>query len=212
MTLIRIKKAVLHGAGDLRLEEELYDPEHLGAFEVFVETEVTGFSTGTDLGNYEGRSTELPGAPDYPRTVGYSNVGRVRFAGDRVASLRPGDRVFSMKPHCSAFVASESELLVPVPTNVDAEQASLSYLIHLGIAALRGVCYEAGETVAIIGMGVIGLCTVGAARAIGSRVIALANDERRAEIARRTGAHEVYLSGHSTLRPLIAAKARILRC
>ena len=29
----------------------------------FVRTEFTALSTGTDLGNFEGRSTEVPGAP-----------------------------------------------------------------------------------------------------------------------------------------------------
>ena len=67
----------LHGAGDLRIEESLFDPGSLAPGEVFVRTEFTALSTGTDLGNFEGRSTEVPGAPDYPRAVGYSNAGVV---------------------------------------------------------------------------------------------------------------------------------------
>lgn len=192
---VLIQKAVLHGAGDLRLEEETFDLAGLKPTEIFVDTQVTGFSTGTDLGNYEGRSTEVPGAPDYPRAVGYSNVGVVRAVGDTVKSLHSGDRVFSMKPHRSGYVASESELLIKLPTGVDTDQASLGYLVNLGVASLRQVRYEAGESVCIIGLGVIGLCTVAIARAMGAYVSAVANHERRLKLATAMGAHESYLSG-----------------
>ena len=188
MKPVRIGKAILYGAGDLRIDEEQFDPASLQPTEVLVRTQVTGFSTGTDLANYQGRSTEIPGAPDYPRPVGYSNVGVVHSVGSAVASLRPGERVFSVKPHCSAFVASENDLLIPLAEGVNADKASLAYLVHLGIASLRRVSYEAGETVCVIGLGVIGLCTVAAARAMGAQVTAISNDERRAGIARRLGA------------------------
>jgi threonine dehydrogenase-like Zn-dependent dehydrogenase len=189
-----IKKAILYGAGDLRLDEEPFDPSSLQAHEVLVRTIATGFSTGTDLANYQGRSTEVPGAPDYPRPVGYSNVGVVDIAGKAVTSLCPGDRVFSIKAHRSAFAALETDLLIPLPAAVDAEQASLGYLVHLGMASLRQVRYEAGESVCVVGLGVIGLCTVAVARAMGARVIALANDERRAALARQMGALEAYVN------------------
>jgi threonine dehydrogenase-like Zn-dependent dehydrogenase len=192
---VRLYKAMLYGARDLRLDEEVFDPGSLAADEVFVRTQVSGFSTGTDLGNYDGRSTEVPGAPDYPRAVGYNNVGVVELTGESVKSLRPGDRVFSTKHHRSGFVARESELLVPVPAAVDGAQASLAYLTHLGVASMRTVRYEAGENVVVVGLGVIGLCTVAAARAMGARVAVVANSDSRARLAERLGAMETYRSG-----------------
>lgn len=184
---MRITKAMMYGAGDLRLDEEEIAGE-LAATEILVETEFTGFSTGTDLGNFEGRSTEVPGAPEYPRAVGYSNVGVVVSVGAAVERFRVGDRVFGVKPHRSAYIAREDDLLVRVPDGAKPEQASLAYLIHLGLAALRQVRYEAGERVAVVGLGVIGLCTVAMARAMGARVMAVANSEARSELARCMGA------------------------
>src|SRR5215475_223358 len=102
-------QAILYGAGDLRLEERTLDHSDLSTGEVYVETEVTALSTGTDLGNYLGRSTDVPGAPDYPRGVGYSNVGVVRAVGRSVRHVRPGQRVFSMKPHLSGYIAQPSD-------------------------------------------------------------------------------------------------------
>jgi hypothetical protein len=82
-----MKQAILYGARDLRMEEKALDIDSLTDQQVYVETEVTALSTGTDLGNYLGRSTEVPGAPDYPRAVGYSNVGVVRRVGSSVRDL-----------------------------------------------------------------------------------------------------------------------------
>jgi threonine dehydrogenase-like Zn-dependent dehydrogenase len=192
---IEIKKATLYGACDLRLEREEFDTDSLASDQVLVRTLYSGFSTGTDLANYMGRSTELPGAPDYPRGVGYSNVGVVWRVGSAVKTVRKGATVFSIKPHRSAFVAAESELLVPVPEGLDLAQVSLAYLINLGVCALRSVGYETGERVAVIGLGVIGLCTVALGRAMGAPVVAVANDRVRADLAVTLGARAALQSG-----------------
>src|SRR5262249_29179726 len=146
------------------------------------------------LGNYEGRSAEVPGAPGYPRGVGYSNVGVVRDVGSAVRSLAPGQRIFSTRPHVSAFIAPYTEVMVPVPEGVASEQASLAYLTQLGVTGLRQADYQPGERVAVVGLGVIGLCTVGVARTMGARVSALTNSEIRAAAARAVGAQSVVLS------------------
>jgi threonine dehydrogenase-like Zn-dependent dehydrogenase len=190
-----MKRAILYGAGDLRIEDSSLDTDHLEPDQVYVETEVTALSTGTDLGNYLGNSTDIPGAPDYPRAVGYSNVGIVRAIGADVADLRIGQRVFSIKPHQSGFVARSSELMVPVPDGVSPEQASLAYLAQLGMAAMRQARYESGESVAVVGLGVIGLGTVAIARAMGAAVTAVANSPLRADVARRIGARTVHTVG-----------------
>jgi threonine dehydrogenase-like Zn-dependent dehydrogenase len=190
-----MKQAILYGAGDLRIEERPLDIDSLKDRQVHVQTEVTALSTGTDLGNYLGKSTEIPGAPDYPRPVGYSNVGVIRRVGDSVRHLRVGQRVFSLKPHLSGYIAEASDLLVPVPDGVSPEQASLAYLTQLGMAAMRQAGYQTGESVAVIGLGVIGLGTVGVARAMGATVIGVANSSLRADAATAVGAHRVYVPG-----------------
>jgi hypothetical protein len=46
-----MKQAILYGAGDLRLEERPLSLTALGDDRIAIKTEVTAFSTGTDLGN-----------------------------------------------------------------------------------------------------------------------------------------------------------------
>jgi threonine dehydrogenase-like Zn-dependent dehydrogenase len=192
---VTLTRAVLHGARDLRLEQETYSLDSLGEHQIFVETEVSALSTGTDLGNYEGRSREVPTAPDYPRWVGYSNIGVIRRCGARVTRWREGQRVFAPKPHQSAYVANDDELIVPVPDGVSPEVASFCYLTNLGVAGMRQLGYQAGERVTVVGLGVIGLCTVAVAQAMGARVSAIANSPFRRDLALRVGAEHACLAG-----------------
>ncbi len=191
---------MLYGAGDLRFEERPLESQSLAPDEVYVETEVSAMSTGTDLANYLGDSTFVPGAPTYPRTVGHSNAGSIRRAGASVRKLKVGQRVFSLKPHQSAYIAREDELVVPIPDGVSSEVASLAYLTHLGLASLRQARYEAGEHVVVIGIGVIGLCTVWLARAMGAKVAAIAKAPPQVKAALRLGAHAAFLAGELGLK------------
>lgn len=199
-----MKQAILYGAGDLRLEDRELDAETLQPDHIYVETEVSALSTGTDLANYLGDSTYVPGAPNYPRPVGYSNVGRVVRVGASVRKWQAGQRVFSTKPHLSAYVCHQDELLIEVPDAVSSDQASLAYLTHLGVAALRQAGYQTGENVVVVGLGVIGLCTVASARAMGARVAGVANSSIRAEMAARLGAHGTFQSSDAALEEKLA--------
>jgi threonine dehydrogenase-like Zn-dependent dehydrogenase len=189
-----MKQAILYGAGDLRIEDVPLDASFLLPDQVYVETEVSALSTGTDLGNYLGDSGYIPDAPRYPRWVGYSNAGVIRRVGEGVENLRPGMRVFSRRPHQSAYIARQSELLVQIPESLSSEEASLASLAHLGLGSLRQARYEPGENVAVVGLGVIGLCTVWLARAMGAKVVGIANSKIRAELALQLGAHAVFLA------------------
>lgn len=200
---MQIQVAMLRGPRDLRLETADLPAENLAPDQVWVETEVSALSTGTDRGNYEG-AQRVPGAPDYPRWVGYSNVGVVRGVGSSVTRFKPGDRVFALKPHQSAYVARDSEMIVKVPDGVPPEDAAFTYLYHLGFHSLRRGQYEPGEYVAVVGLGILGLASVELARVMGGRVIALGNAASRLEVAKTIGAHLALPSNDPTLAEQVA--------
>jgi len=90
------------------------------------------------------------------------------------------------------FVAHQSQLF-PVPESVSDENA---VLVEPFAGALHWVMRNFpadGDTVLILGSGVIGLCTVAALRALGSgaRVIVVAKYPFQGEMARKFGADEV---------------------
>jgi threonine dehydrogenase-like Zn-dependent dehydrogenase len=184
---------ILYGPRGLRLEEVPLNTEHLAPDEIWVRTDVSALSTGTDRGNYEG-AERVPGAKDYPRSVGYSSAGTVLKVGSRVTRLAPGDRVFTMKPHQSEAICKDSDVLVRIPDGVPTESAAMTYLYHLGYHALRSGGYTPGENVAVVGTGILGLTTISLARAFGARVIALGNDVGRLAVAQKVGAHRGWFS------------------
>jgi threonine dehydrogenase-like Zn-dependent dehydrogenase len=89
-------------------------------------------------------------------------------------------------------VADETDLLVRVDPRIDSAQAALAYLTHLGATALRKVSYQPGESVLVIGLGVIGLCTVALASSMGASVEAVANSKQRLELARTIKAQRAW--------------------
>ena len=122
--------------------------------------------------------------------MGYSAAGVVVAVGERVEEFAIGDRVAC----AGAGVASHAEVLA-VPVNLathvpDAMGLDDACTATLGAIALQGVRRAApslGETVGVIGLGLIGQLTVQLLRAAGCRVLGLDLDPTRVEVAREAG-------------------------
>ncbi len=187
-----MKIAVLHGPRDLRIEEQSIDTD-LGPTQIHVETEISALKIGTDRGNYEG-AERVPGAPDYPRWVGDSNLGVVRAVGSDVTRIRVGDRVVTRAPHQSEYVIDEAQSVVRVPDGVDAEDAVWAHLYTLSAHCYRKAWFAPGENVAVVGLGVLGLGAVALGPFFGARVVGLGNHPGRLQMATDMGAEAAWLS------------------
>jgi len=130
---------------------------------------------------------------DFPITMGYSNVGVVIGIGSGVTEFKIGDRVLSNGPH-SEIVNVAKNLCAKIPDNVSNEQAVFTVLSSIGLQGVRLIKPTLGETVAVMGLGVIGLLTVQILKANGCNVIAIDLDKKRVELAKSFGAHGVDLS------------------
>ena len=187
-----MKIAVLHGPRDLRIEEQPLDTD-LGPTQIHVETEISALKIGTDRGNYEG-AERVPGAPDYPRWVGDSNLGVVRAVGSDVKRIRVGDRVVTRAPHQSEYVVDEAQSVVRVPDGVDPEDAVWAHLYTLSAHCYRKAWFTPGENVAVVGLGVLGLGAVALGPFFGARVVGLGNHPGRLQMATDMGAEAAWLS------------------
>jgi len=134
---------------------------------------------------------------DTPIPLGYSLVGEVRAIGRDVAGYAPGDRVAcagaGLANHAE-YNAVPKNLCVRVPQGVDDEDASF---VTLGAIALQGVRQAAptlGETVVVMGLGLIGLLTVQILKANGCRVVGFDPNAARAKLAEQLGA-DIAVSG-----------------
>jgi len=199
-----MKIAILYGPRDLRIEEQPLETGNLKPDEIWIETEITAFKIGTDRGNYEG-AEQVPGAPDYPRWVGDSSLGIVRGVGNAVTRVQVGDRVVTRQSHQSEYVTQQSASMVKVPDGVPSEDAVFAHLYALSAHCYRKAHFQAGENVAVVGLGVLGLGAVALGPLFGARVVGLGNSPIRLEMAERMGAHAAYMSDDPDLEAKLDA-------
>ena len=122
-----------------------------------------------------------------PKSLGYSNVGRVFQCGSGVRGLSVGQRVVSNGPHAQ-FVAVPKNLCVAIPADVSDEDAwFFRFSKHRTPRCSIGGS-NLGESVAVVGLGVIGLLTVQILKASGCRVFAFDIDRSRLTLAQDFGA------------------------
>jgi len=111
---------------------------------------------------------------DSPSPLGYSCAGSVVAAGGLVDGIQPGDRVAcggADYANHAEYVAVPRNLVVKVPDNVSDEEAAFT---TVGAIALQGVRLAEpllGETVLVIGLGLLGQIAVQMLRANGCIVI-----------------------------------------
>ena len=123
--------------------------------------------------------------------LGYSCSGYVLEVGAGVSGFRPGDRVAcagaGYASHCEInFVPAN--LAVRIPDHVTLEAASLTTIGAIAIQGVRQANVTLGETVAVIGVGLVGLLAIQILRAAGCRVIAIDVSCERAANATSFGA------------------------
>jgi predicted dehydrogenase/threonine dehydrogenase-like Zn-dependent dehydrogenase len=130
---------------------------------------------------------------DEPVPMGYCNVGRVLAVGEGVEGFQVGDRVASNGNHAEVVLVPK-HLAARIPDEVTDDQAAFTVLGAIGLQGVRLIQPSLGETVAVFGLGLIGLLAVQILRAHGARVIGFDFDARRVELARSFGAQAEDLS------------------
>lgn len=130
---------------------------------------------------------------DQPLPLGYCNAGVVLEVGQGVGGFNVGDRVISNGPHAELVVVPQN-LCARIPANVGNDPAAFTVLAAIGLQGVRLARPTLGESVAVIGLGLVGLLTVQLLRANGCRVVGLDFATDRLALARRFGAETVDLS------------------
>ncbi|NVK36719.1 MAG: zinc-binding dehydrogenase [Gammaproteobacteria bacterium] len=128
---------------------------------------------------------------DEPMQLGYCNVGTILDGTE--SNLAEGTRVVSNGKHASV-VCVPKNLIAPIPNNVTDEEAAFTVLGAIGLQGMRLIEPTLGETVVVIGLGLIGLIAVQLLKANGCEVIGVDFDSNKCELAKQFGAHVVDLS------------------
>lgn len=123
---------------------------------------------------------------EQPLPLGYCNVGKVIAVGDGVKNFRIGDRVASNGQHAE-FVSVPQNLVAHIPDNISDEEATFTVIGAIGLQGIRLANPTFGETVVVIGLGLIGLLTAQMLVANGCKVIGYDLDASKVAIAKKKG-------------------------
>lgn len=121
-----------------------------------------------------------------PLPLGYCNVGRVISIGDEVTGFHVGDRVVSNGPHAE-IVCVPVNLCTKVPDAVSDQQAVFTIIGSIGLQGIRLLEPTFGETIVVVGLGLIGLISAQLLMANGCRVIGFDPDQLKIDVAKRCG-------------------------
>lgn len=179
-------------AGKVEVREEEVAPPEAG--EVFCRAEKSLISIGTECYCLQGvfdPGTNWANWVRYPFRPGYSMSARVVGVGSGVAGVKEGDRVSVWTPHQQYFKV-QPDHIYPIPDGLSDEEATWACLACTTQLAARRGELQLGESVGVVGLGIIGQLTsqyllVNGAR----RVVAIDTVAGRLDIARAHGATHV---------------------
>lgn len=131
---------------------------------------------------------------DQPMALGYSSAGTIVALGKNMQGFKVGQRVAcaggGYAVHAEYNVVPRN-LLTPLPKNVDFESAAFTTLGAIAMHGFRLAEPQLGETVAVIGMGLLGLLAAQIASAAGCRVLGIDLDPARLALASSLGLEAV---------------------
>jgi threonine dehydrogenase-like Zn-dependent dehydrogenase len=188
---VRCMAAVFNGPKDIRVAPVTIPPP--GPGQVRVKLEGCGVC-GSNLPVWEGRPWfDYPFPPGAP---GHEGWGRVEAVGADVEYPPVGTRVAVLSDRAYAqYELVDRHAAIPLPPALDGRFFPGEPLAcAMNVFQRSGI--QAGETVAVVGVGFLGALLVGLAAAAGARVVALSRRPYPLDIARRQGAAETLFAGN----------------
>lgn len=121
-----------------------------------------------------------------PLPLGYCNVGKVLAIGKGVSEFSIGDRVASNGNHAE-YVCVPKNLVAKIPDNVSDDEATFTVIGSIGLQGIRLLNPQLGETVVVIGLGLVGMISAQLLKANGCRVIGIDYDKYKLDLASSLG-------------------------
>lgn len=150
---------------------------------VLIRTAFSAISPGTEL-------SMAKRTGEQPVELGYSASGIVLETGEGVTHVRPGQQVACYGApfvHHAETLAVPKHLVSPVPDGVTLEEASFAGLGAIAIHALRQSDLRFGESVVIVGLGILGQIMAQIANAASFHVFGHDLLRSRCDLLRRSG-------------------------
>ena len=128
--------------------------------------------------------------PTEPGGLGHEGWGRIDAVGTDVRNLSVGDRVAALSYHAYAtHDIADADMVIPLPAALDGMPFPGEPL-GCAMNIFRRSDIQAGQTVAIVGIGFLGALLTQLATKAGARVIAISRRQESLDVAKRMGAAE----------------------
>lgn len=121
-----------------------------------------------------------------PLPLGYCNVGKVVAIGRGVTDFKVGDRVASNGNHAE-YVCVPQNLVAKIPDQVSDDEAAFTVIGSIALQGIRNLNPQLGETIVVIGLGLIGLVAAQLLKANGCHVIGTDFDQQKVDMANQFG-------------------------
>ncbi len=135
------------------------------------------------------------GRLDQPMVLGYSSSGIITALGEGVEGYQVGQRVAcaggGYAVHAE-YAMVPTNLLVPLPEQVDFESAAFTTLGAIALHGFRLAHTQIGERLAVIGLGLLGLLSLGIIKAAGCQALGIDLDGERVKLAQQMGFEAVH--------------------
>jgi predicted dehydrogenase/threonine dehydrogenase-like Zn-dependent dehydrogenase len=145
---------------------------------------------------------------DQWKALGYSCAGTVIEVGEDVTGWAVGDRVAcggqDYASHAEIVVVPQN-LCTKVPENVALEQAAFTTLGAIAMQGVRQADTRLGESVAVIGLGLVGQLTVQILKAAGCVVLGIDVSADACDLAKRCGCDAVAVRTSGNIERVAAA-------
>ncbi|HKU74104.1 MAG TPA: bi-domain-containing oxidoreductase [Pyrinomonadaceae bacterium] len=141
------------------------------------------------------------------QSLGYSAAGVVAAVAEDVTEFQVGDRVacagVGFASHAEVLSVPKN-LCVRLPENVSFESGAYGTLGAIALQGVRLAEPTLGESIVVIGLGLVGQLTVQLLKANGCRVFGLDLDQSRVSLALELGADKAVVSNDETAKEIEA--------
>ena len=149
---------------------------------------------------------KVKGIVQEPKPLGYSASGIAIEIGNNITDINVGDRVAcggAQSAHHSEIDLVPRNLIVKVPENVNMSEAAFATIGAIAMQGIRRTERSFGETIVIIGLGLLGNLGAQISKSQGYKVIGFDLDKRRVDLSKSMGIESYTLKEVNPLQKVL---------